>query len=50
MGHGKHKCPNTELFFKNMISFPFHAWMTDKELNYMILSIKKSLITLRKNR
>ncbi|MBO06567.1 MAG: hypothetical protein CMI58_05995 [Parcubacteria group bacterium] len=24
MGLGKHKCKNTEKFFNNMISFPFH--------------------------
>ena len=50
MGHAKHKCPNTDIFFDNMISFPFHIWMKDKNFNYMILSIKKSLIELRKKR
>ncbi len=50
MGLGKHKCQNTEKFFNNMISFPFHIWMTDKQFNYMILSIKKTLIDLRKHR
>ena len=25
-------CPNTDKFFDNMISFPFHNWMKDKEL------------------
>ena len=50
MGLGKHNCPNTEIFFKNMVSFPFHIWMTDKEFKYMILSIKKTLIELRRKR
>ena len=50
MGLGKHNCPNTEIFFKNMISFPFHIWMTDMEFKYMILSIKKTLIELKKQR
>jgi len=50
MGLGKHNCPNTEIFFKNMVSFPFHIWMTDKEFKYMILSIKKTLIELKKQR
>ena len=47
MGFRKHKCPNTEKFFNNMISFPFHVWMTDKQFNYMILSVKKALIELK---
>lgn len=50
MGFGKHKCPNTDIFYKNMISFPFHIWMTDKQFNYLISSVKKSLLELRKNR
>ena len=48
MGLGKSKCPNTEKFYDNMISFPFHAWMSDKEFNYLISSVKKVLIDLRK--
>ena len=50
MGLEKHRCPNTDIFFDNMISFPFHIWMSDKEFDYMILSIEKSLIQLRKSR
>ena len=48
MGLGKHKCKNTEKFFNNMISFPFHVWMSNKQFNYMIASVKKELIYLRK--
>ena len=47
MGFGKSNCPNTEKFYKNMISFPFHVWMSDKEFNYLILSVKKALQSLR---
>lgn len=36
-------CPNTENFFNNMISFPFHVNMKNKEFNYLINSIKKSI-------
>ena len=36
-------CTNTELFFNNMISFPFKSEMSDKELNYLINSIKQTL-------
>ena len=50
MGFGKPECPNTEMFFDNMISFPFHIWMKNKQLDYMISSVKKVLINLRKNR
>ena len=39
----KGKCPNTELFFKNMISFPFHVWMSEKKYNQMINRIKYSI-------
>ena len=45
-GFGKSICPNTDKFFDNMISFPFHVWMKDKEFNYLINSIKKTLIEL----
>ena len=48
MGFGNNKCINTEKFYNNMISFPFHAWMTNKEFNYLINSVKKSLVELRK--
>ncbi len=47
-GFGKAKCPNTEKFYNNMISFPFHIWMSNKEINYLISSISKSLSYLQK--
>lgn len=50
MGFYKNNCPNTNIFYNNMISFPFHVWMTNNEVNYLINSIKKCLITLRKQR
>ena len=50
MGFGKHQCPNTEKFYNNMISFPFHIWMTNKQFDYMISSVKKALIHLQKYR
>ena len=45
---GKSRCPNTDNFYDNMISFPFHVWMKEKEFNYMIKSIRSSIIELRK--
>ena len=47
MGFAKNNCPNTEKFYNNMISFPFHVWMSDKEFNYLISSVKKALKSLR---
>lgn len=41
-------CKNTDKFYNNMISFPFHVWMSDKEFNYMINSTKKSLKIIEK--
>lgn len=43
-------CPKTELFYKNMISFPFHVWLSDNQINYMILSIKKCINELKDNK
>lgn len=36
MGLGDAKCPNTDHFFDNQISFPFSSVMTDDEFNKMI--------------
>jgi perosamine synthetase len=41
MGLSKNKCPNTNIFYDNMISFPFHVWMSDNDFNYIIKSLKK---------
>ena len=43
MGLGKHRCKNTEKFYNNMISFPFHIWAKQKDFTYMIKSVKKIL-------
>jgi len=47
MGFGTANCPNTENFYNNMISFPFHLWMSEEEFNYMISCTKKTLEKLR---
>ena len=47
MGFGEANCPNTDLFFDNMVSFPFHHWMSDDDFNYMIASTKSALTRLR---
>ena len=42
-GLQKADCPNTEKFFNNMISFPFHHWMPKKDFN-RIISVTNKLI------
>lgn len=46
-GFGKADCPNTDRFFDNMVSFPFHHWMSQDEMDYMIDCTKKTLDSLR---
>ena len=37
------KCVNTEKFYNNMISFPFHAWMKNEDFEYLIKSLEKTI-------
>lgn len=39
-GFGEASCPNADDFFDNMVSFPFHSWLTDDEIEYMITSAR----------
>lgn len=50
MGFGSADCPKTDDFFNNMVSFPFHLWMNDKDFDYMIECTLKTLKRLRGNR
>ena len=43
LGLGSADCPNTDLFFDNMISFPFHHWMSDQDFEYMLQSVREVL-------
>ena len=47
MGFGEADCPHTDYFYDNMVSFPFHIWMSDEDFEYMIESTKKALNNLR---
>lgn len=38
LGYDKAKCPNTDDFFDNMVSFPFHHMMSNEDFNYMLKS------------
>ncbi len=46
LGFGEADVPNTDEFFDNMVSFPFHHWMSDEDFNYMIKSTKDVLSEL----
>lgn len=43
MGLSKNNCPITDKFYDNMISFPFHIYMSEEKFNYMINSTKKAI-------
>jgi dTDP-4-amino-4,6-dideoxygalactose transaminase len=47
MGFGVADCPNANLFFDNMVSFPFQDWMSDDDFNYMVSSTRSALNELR---
>jgi perosamine synthetase len=46
-GFGEPACPETDRFFDNMISFPFHHWLPEADFDYMIESTVETLTTLR---
>lgn len=48
MGFGQATCPHTDHFYDNMISFPFHLWMSDEDFQYMIESTALALKSLRR--
>jgi perosamine synthetase len=47
MGFGSANCPNTDSFFDNMLSFPFHHWLSSSDFDYLIESTKLTLNELR---
>lgn len=47
MGFGRADCPNTDNFFDNMVSFPFHHQMSDSQFDYLIDCTIKTLKKLR---
>jgi perosamine synthetase len=47
MGFAEADCPNADFFFDNMVSFPFHLWMSEEDFEYMISSTKLALDELR---
>ena len=43
MGVSTQHCPNTDTFYDNMVSFPFHVWMSETHFNYLINSVEKAI-------
>ena len=49
LGFGKATCPNTDSFFDNMVSFPFHQSLSDEEVDLIVFACRETLDYLRKN-
>ena len=47
LGFGKANCPNTEVFFDNMVSFPFYQSLTDDEIDFIVFASRATLDYLR---
>ena len=43
LGFGKAECPSTEVFFDNMISFPFSQSLTDDEIDLIVVATLETL-------
>lgn len=41
-------CPETDLFFDNMISIPFQHWMSEQQEEYLINSFKEAIDSFRR--
>jgi dTDP-4-amino-4,6-dideoxygalactose transaminase len=46
-GFGQAQCPQTDLFFDNMVSFPFQQWMPEEEFSRMIVLVTQTLQQMR---
>ena len=45
----KADCPNTDVFFDNMVSFPFHQSLTDDEIDLIVAASRETLGYLYEN-
>jgi dTDP-4-amino-4,6-dideoxygalactose transaminase len=43
LGFGKAECPSTDVFFDNMISFPFSQSLTDDEIDLIVVATLETL-------
>ncbi len=48
-GFGEADVPNTDYFFDNMVSLPFHHWMPEEDFDYMIEATRETALVLRGN-
>lgn len=46
-GQGQANCPETDGFFDNMVSVPFHEWMSNEDLEYLVYAMRSALKELR---
>jgi len=42
-GYGDANIPETDRFFDNMVSLPFHHWLSENDFDYMIVSLKEAI-------
>ena len=47
VGYGEADCPNTDQFFDNMVSFPFHQMLSNDNFDWMLATTQKILASLR---
>lgn len=47
-GHGEASVPETDEFFDNMVSLPFHVWMPEEDFDYMLTSVLETADHLRR--
>ena len=47
LGFAKASCPNADLFFDNMVSFPFHHSLTDIQIDQMLSASQETLKYLK---
>ncbi|MBD5553331.1 MAG: DegT/DnrJ/EryC1/StrS family aminotransferase [Desulfovibrio sp.] len=47
LGYGGADCPQADLFFDSMVSFPFQHWLTEADCNYLRDSIRATLTEMR---
>ena len=47
MGLKDAECPNADEFFDNMVSFPFHQWMSEDDFYYLLASTREVLEEMR---
>ena len=43
LGLGKAKCPNTDEFFDNMVSFPFHHTLEEDQIEQIVRAVTSVL-------